>query len=119
MQCIYEKPDYPLHLELQEPSAIDLLVTVGKPTSTPMMKHDLTPRGYEEQVPIKIYAINKTGISGSLAVWEGEDELRRIVDENPTGSQRGLKGLRDNDQNLGSTTLYCTECLLTYRRDTT
>jgi len=118
-QVMFDSPNYPLILEFKAPSVIDVIITVGKPRSTPQIGHDHAAYGYEEHVPIKIFAVDKTGVTGTKAVWQAEAELRRIGEEHPEGSLRSLTEIRGVDQNLGSTIIYGTEYILNYRRGVT
>jgi len=118
-EVMYDNPNYPLTLEFKAPSVVDVVITIGKPDSSPIRGHDRTPYGYEENVPIKIFAVDKTNVTGTKAVWQAEAELRRITETYPAGSQRSLERIGDRDRDLGSTILYCTEYVLAYKRDTT
>lgn len=111
-------PDYSI-IRIFKDKQIDLIFTVGEPNSTPLRNYDLSPYGYEEHVPIQIFCINKSGITGTKLKWKAEAELRRITEAYPTGSERSLERRGDRDERLGSTILYSTEFMLTYRRDTT
>lgn len=119
VEVMFDSPDYPLTWEFKEPSVVDVVLTIGKPDSKPLIGHDKKAYGYEEHVPIKIFSVDKTGVTGTKAVWQAETELRRITETYPSGSMRTLDRIGDRDQNLGSTILYCTEYILNYRRDTT
>lgn len=114
----FGKPDYPI-IEVFMQKDVDLIFSIGEPNSKPLLKHDQTPRGYLEHVPITTFCINKPGITGTKLKWQAEAELRRICETYPTGSQRALERRGDNDKLLGSTMLYSTEFWLDYKRDTT
>jgi hypothetical protein len=113
----YSAPDYPM-TQVFKTKSIDLIFAIGKPDSKPLIGYDQTPYGYEEHVPIKIFAVDKSDVTGTKAVWQAETELRRITETYPSGSLRTLERMGDNDKNLGSTILYCTEYVLNYKRDT-
>jgi len=114
---IYTNPNYPIQLEFFASSEpVDLLFVIGEPESRPMLTHDLVPYGYIEHVPIYIFCIDKTGVTGTLLKWKAEKELRRITKTYPLGSQRAMERRSDNDRILGSTILYSTEFTLNYRR---
>jgi hypothetical protein len=98
---------------------VDVIFTVGEPNSNALKSHDKTICGYIEHIPITVSAIDKTGITGTKLKWKGEAELRRIDETYPLGSIRLLEKRRDQDKILGSTIMYSTEWILTYRRDTT
>lgn len=111
-------PPYPMTRVFMD-CDIDLVFNVGEPNSTPLMDCDQAAYGYEEHVPITVFCVDKPGITGTKLKWKAEAELRRICENYPTGSLRGLERRRDNDQRVGSMILYSTEYVLNYRRDTT
>lgn len=114
----YGNPDYPITRVFKD-KRVDLVFSIGEPESTPLMGHDQYAYGYEEHVPIRTYCIDKTGITGTKLKWKAEAELRRITENYPTGSLHGLERRGDRDERLGSTILYSTEFILSYKRDTT
>jgi len=113
----YGNPDYPITRVFKE-KGIDVVFSIGEPNSTPLMGHDQTPYGYEEHIPITIFCIDKSNITGTKLKWQAETELRRVLETYPLGSLRSLERRRDNDTRLGSTILYSTELILNYRRST-
>jgi len=113
----YGNPDYPITRVFKE-KGIDVIFSISEPNSTPLMGHDQTPYGYEEHVPITIFCIDKSNITGTKLKWQAETELRRILETYPLGSLRSLERRRDNDIRIGSTILYSTEFILNYRRST-
>jgi len=117
-QFMYEGPDYPLEREFKAPSVVDVIVTVGQPNTTALPSTDHSAYGYDEQLPIKIFSVNKTDVTAVKAIWEVERELRRIQEANP-GTIRRFTRLSPAKQVLGSTTLYGAEYIMVFRRDTT
>jgi hypothetical protein len=107
----YADADYPL-ARIFTDKAVDLIFCVGTPDSTALP----VGVGYEENVPITTWCINKVGITGTKLRWKAEAELRRIVETQPTGSLRTLQRLSNNEKSLGSTVLYSTEYVLRYKR---
>lgn len=107
----FSYPDYPLERVFDD-KAVDLIYSVGTPTTTALP----VGVGYDEAVPIKIFCIDKTDITGTKLRWKAEKELRRVVEANPTGSLRSLDRIEDNEQRLGSTTLYSVKYILRYKR---
>jgi len=114
----YGEPDYSM-VRVFKTKGVDLVFSIGDPESTPMLKGDQTPYGYQEQVPISIFCIDKSNLTGTKVKWAAEAELRRITEAHIIDSLRSMNRRRDNDQNLGTTILYSTEFTLNYRRDTT
>lgn len=114
----FGEPDYPI-TKVFLTKGVDLVFSIGDPESTPLMDYDRSAYGYSEKVPITVTAIDKTGITGEKLRWKAEAELRRVVEVNPTGSQRSLEAMRPNEVKLGSTTLYQQTYVLRYLRDTT
>lgn len=106
----YANPDYPIIRVYQE-KAVDLVYTVGKPTSE--LKMGVR---YTEHVPITIFTINRIGITGTKLAWKAEEELRRVCETYAHGSFRVSERIEDNETRLGSTVLYSTTFMLNYRR---
>jgi hypothetical protein len=109
-------PPYPMK-QVYVTKGIDLVFSLGRTGSNPMLGPGHAAYGYEEKIPITISAIDKTAISGDNLMWQGERELRRVTETYPLGSLRTLDTATPKTQNLGSTTLYSVECTLNYRRD--
>lgn len=115
----FEGADYPLTLVFFGSKNVDLVYAVKIPVSTPLIDFDLSTYGYEEVVPIVIFTINKTGITGNLLQWKAEAELRSVTETYPLGSVRTLRRMTESTEKLGGTTLYSVTYELTYTRDTT
>jgi len=110
---IFSQPNYPLQSEFRAAaSPVDLLYCVGTPESEGLP----VGVGYIEHVPITIWCIDKTGITGTKLRWKAETELRRVCKEHPEGSLRTLDRMSDNEENLGSTVLYSVTYILRYKR---
>lgn len=109
----YADPDYPLSRVIATKGK-DIVFAVDQPTSMPMMDPvTKAAYGYEESVPTHVLTLD------TQLQWIAEAELRRIVENNPTGSVRGLERRRATIHQLGSTPLYDTEFILNYQRGTT
>lgn len=119
VQCIYTSVPYPLTLELYDGSTVDVLILLGKAKSTPLTGHDHAAFGYNEQIPITIAAIDKTGVTADKAITQCETELRNIMETWPIGSVRTLDQTKETTEILGSSTLYQIEYLMNYQRDKT
>lgn len=104
-------PDYPLERVFSDKGR-DLVFTVGTPETEALP----LGIGYIERVPITIYTIDKTGITGTKLRWKAEEELRTVCEDNPEGSLRTLDRISDSDERLGSTTLYSVSYILQYKR---
>jgi hypothetical protein len=98
---------------------VDLVFAIGIGDQKSLVGHNKIPYGYNEKVPIEVSAINKLGIAGDNLMWQGIQELRRIVRENPLGSVRDLEVMQSTTKDLGSETLFSTKCVLDYTRDVT
>jgi hypothetical protein len=114
----YGEPNYPL-LAVFKTRSLDLAFTIAEPESRPKMDFDHEPYGYEEHVGVHILTVDKLNISGTKLKWQGETELRRVLEENPLGSLRSFERRRSTNRDLGGVILYDTEWMLTYCRDTT
>ena len=108
----YSDPDYPLTRVFNDKN-IALIFTVDYPNSKPLLDSDLVPSHYEEAVTTHVFALD------TELAWLGEHELRRIVAENPEGSQRGLETLRPVVHEMGSTKIYDIPVVMNYVRDIT
>ena len=114
---VFEGADYPLSLVFFGSKNVDLVYAVKTPTSRTLTSHDLYAYGYEEIVPIVIFTITKSTITGDLLRWKAEAELRRVVETYPLGSTRELTRMSESTQKLGGTTLYSVTYELKYVRD--
>lgn len=114
----YADPDYPLTRVFKDKN-IGVLFCIGKPESRALMNADQIPWGYDEQVPITTWTVDKTDLTAAKVLWKAEAELRYVCESYPTGSQRKLDRMTENTQRIGSTILYSVQYMLSYRRDTT
>jgi hypothetical protein len=108
----WAKPPYPI-IKVFETKGIDLVFSIATPTSEGLPLNV----GYIEHVPITVFTIDKTGITGNKLRWKGEAELRRLAETHAVGSLRSpWERMSDNEENLGSTTLYSVTYVLRYKR---
>lgn len=112
-------PNYPIQLVFLGSKNVDLVFSVDKANSTALIDSDYSPYGYIEHVPLKLFAIDKSGVTARRLIWAGEHEVRRILETYPTGSHRLIEHTRDNTQTLGSTILHSSEYTITWKRDLT
>jgi len=110
-------PDYPLSRIFKD-KAVDLVFCVDTATSKSMRDFRQYPYAYDEVVPIEIFAVDKTGITGTKLRWKAEAELRRITEAYPLASIRWIVRGQENQKNLGSQTLYSVKYELGYIRPT-
>jgi len=111
-------PPYPIKTVFVT-KGVDLIYSIGRQTSTPLIGGDKYAYGYKEKVTIFPQAIDKTGISGHNLIWQAEHELRRITEAYPLGSLRNFETFELDPQRLGSLTLYSLKCVLDYQRNLT
>ena len=117
---IFKKPPYPMIKEYYaSSSAVEVLFLIGKPSSKALLDTDQAPYGYEEHVPIRILCVDKIGVTGTKLKWTVEAELRRICENNPTGSYRYLEVIDAGDEDIDGTRLYGISTVMSYVRDTT
>jgi len=115
----FGKPNYPI-TKVFKTKGVDLVFSVSTPTSTPLMDPvTQAPYGYEEHVPVETGCIDKFGITGTKLKDQAKIELRRVLENYPTGSQRATLREEGNDYHLGSTPIYSDIVTINYRRDTT
>ena len=110
-------PDYPLSRVFKD-KAVDVIFSVGTASAKSMHDFRQYPYAYEEIVPIEIYAVDKTGITGTKLRWKAEAELRRITEAYPLANIRWVTRVSDNEKKLGSQTLYSVKYELGYIRPT-
>jgi hypothetical protein len=110
-------PDYPLSRVFKD-KAVDLVFSVGTASAKAVRDFRQYPYAYEEIVPIEIFAVDKTGITGTKLRWKAEAELRRISEAYPLASVRWITRVSDNEKKLGSQTLYSVKYELGYIRPT-
>jgi len=119
----FSDPPYPLKLVFYGTKNIDIIFSVDTPTTAAKLDWDGTIIGYRETVPISIYTVDKTGITGTELRWKAEAELRRIVETYPVDpavdTYRSLNRVSKNDRWMGGWILHSVTYNLTYERDTT
>ena len=113
----YGLPNYPLTRVFVD-KGVDLIFSIGEPIAEPLFNTDQVPFNYEEHVPITVFTVDKTGITGTELKNKAEVELKRLCETYPTGSQRSMERIGDKDLIIGKTIIYGTEWTLNYRRDT-
>jgi len=110
---MFANPNYLIELEFYAASnPVDLIFCIGTPDSVALP----VGVGYIENMPITIWTIDKTGITGTKLRWKAERELRRICEDYPHGSLRTWDRLSDNEQHLGGTVLYSVNYIMRYKR---
>lgn len=115
--CYEQSGEYPA-IEVFYTMNKDIVFAIGVPESRGLYGHDMTPYGYEEDVPITIYVAPKTGVTPAKVKWSAEAELRRICETNPYGSLRRLTRVTDVSVDLGGFVLEGVKYIMNYRRDT-
>lgn len=114
----YDKPNYPMKLVFFGTKNNDLIFSLGEPETTPLQGYNHVAYRYHEQIPITVYAVDKTGLTAVKLLWQAELELRRIAETYPNGSGtlRVLSRTKPGNNYLGGFFLYSVECLLSYTR---
>jgi len=108
----YSNADYPL-VRVFDTKGIVIIFTIDSPKSKPLMQGDLTPHGYDEKMDIHVVTLD-TEIN-HLA----EQELRDVLKDYPTGSQRGMESRDTIVHNYGSLQVFDTVVTFNYRRGIT
>jgi hypothetical protein len=116
----FTDPPYPLERVLYMTKKIDLVYSVGFPTTVPKVDWDGTTYGYRETVPITIQCVTKQGIDGNKLYWQAEAELRRIAEVYPLSSYRNIQRVAPpGPMDMGGWILFGGTVTFTYERDTT
>ena len=116
----FSNPNYPVARMFTD-KFVDLSFAIGEPESKGVIDSDHYTIGYDEHVPITIYAMDKEGITADKLKWQAERELRRVVETYPiaTGSSRGLLTRSGLSETFGGKMLRSSKWILNYKRDTT
>ena len=102
--------------------SFDVVISLEEPLVEPLMDSDQTPYGYEFDVPVRVYTVDKRDADDSLTVtgtilkFTVEAELRRILEDQPAGSQYSMSRGRVVSQYLGGDMIYGSEYIVNYRR---
>jgi hypothetical protein len=116
----YRDPPYPMERVLYETKKVDLVYSIGIPTTTPKVDWDGATYGYRESVPILIQCPTKQGITGNKLYWQAEAELRRIAETYPLSSYRNIERVGEpGHMEMGGWILFGGTVRFTYERDTT
>jgi len=113
----WEGADYPITKVFQTKD-VDLIFSICRTQSTPLVGSEGV-YGYLEKLPIKIWTLNKTGITGENLGYQAETELRKIFEAHPLGSYREINSFKPQPVQLGSLTLYQTQVEFDYKRGKT
>ena len=112
-------PDYPIN-KIFLTKTVDLLFCCGGPTSNPLGGFNHKPYGYEESVPITVYAVDKAVLTAENLLNQARGELRRLQETSPAAlNLRTVRGERPVSERFGGQVLYSQEFVWTYRRDIT
>ena len=117
----YDLPDYPLSRVFID-KAVDIVFSIGQAPAKAVIDSDHWPLGYREEIPIKIYVLDKTGITAIKLLAQVEAELRRIGETYPTalpGSLRRIGQTTPKPELIGATWFWVIEYVFDYRRDLT
>lgn len=110
---------YPLKLVFYGSKNVDCLTTVEVPTLEAIKNYIGQIIGYIEKVPIQIFCIDKTGITGELIIWKAMQEVRYAIEENWEGSYYTIDEGNVQTQDMGGWKLYSQRITLLYKRSTT
>jgi len=109
----FGEPDYPLPKMFLAPKNVDLIVSVCTPEMQNLLGPDYYPLGYTSRVPIKFYAVNKTGITADNLLSKVEAELRSTLETHPIGLRRSLQRQKTGDRTTTNQTVNEVDFILT------
>jgi len=115
---IYADPPYSIMAEFRASiDPVDGLYAIGISETVPLRSADQSIYGYEENIPIFIFTIDKAGVAGTRLKERMEVELRRVCETHPIGSQPlvNLERRFDKKEQHRNITVYSTEFVLNYR----
>jgi hypothetical protein len=116
---IYNDPNYSILKEFNSAvDPVDGVIAVGTPKTTPLQGHNRGVYGYEEQVPLSIYTIDKADVTSKKLELKIESELRRVFDTVPIAGGRigNFETCGRSKRNIGNAVLNIAEFLLKYKR---
>jgi hypothetical protein len=114
----FDLPDYPLSRVFID-KAIDVIFSIGQATSSALIDSDHYPLGYREHVPISVFAMDKTGITGIKVLEKAEAVMRAAFEANPIASLRRVSGMKPLTERIGGAYLWACEYSLDYERGLT
>lgn len=118
---MYDAPDIS-YIWLFNGLSNDMLFTIGTPvTAADAIDWDATGIGYTHKVPITIATASSETVNGDKAIWQGNAELRRVIETYPigTGSFRLINQIVGDPEPMGAWTLHKIKYTLLYQVDTT
>jgi hypothetical protein len=101
----FANADYPI-IKVFVNKGRDLIFSIDTGESEGLIQADRSAYGYDESVPIELFAINKVGITATNLIEQGYQELRRIAETYPTGSVRRTGRMTETTKSLGATSFY-------------
>lgn len=118
--AMFSGADYPLKYEFSPNyNDVDLIFAIDKGNSTPMYDAYRDPYGTDEEVIIRTFAINKTGLTAINLLDQAYAELKEIfsdITHNASGTFRGITRTALKPEDLGGMTLYSEEITIRYER---
>lgn len=96
----------------------DYLITVEVPDTQPLVDYSGKIYAYDEKIPLQVWAINKTGITGEVLMWKAIREIRNAFELNPYGSYWSLTANNPATKDMGGWKLYSQTLTAQYIRST-
>lgn len=120
----------PPHVQWQDPPYLinelfsssgknfDVLYSLGQPASKAITDSDGSIIGYNEQVPIRIQTVDKTGVTATLMLQKAQEALREAVEHHWAGSYRSLNvASKAATIPVGGMIIWGIDYVLTYERE--
>ena len=117
----FDLPDYPIQLVFLGTKNVDLIFSINRSQSTPILGCDKVATHYKEESPINIMAIDKATITARRLIWAGEQQIRDIFRLYPigTGSMRVMANSQPKSIQMGTQTVWSNEVTVHWIRDLT
>lgn len=111
----FSKPDYPITMVFVT-KGMYLVFSIDNGESEGIIGADKAAYAYHESVPIELFAINRADCTAINLIEKGFSELKRILEDYPTGSIRKMGKITETTEYTNAPILYSQKCVMEYTR---